>query len=430
MAFTASQAFDLLRTAFSRNRLPHALLIVGDEHQGASRLILQLLELMNGIRADHLDSVRDEYCRLVRPKSKSRRILRDDIRAVEPFLQQRAAEGKWKIAVFMDAERMNDEAANAFLKTLEEPPSQCLLILSTSQPDQLLQTIISRCVRVNLLQSAEFRLTPIQEALLPHWLETCRNLDNDLAALAFRSKFVDVMTEAKAAITKNLNQALKDEAKEAAQGTDTSDWESRNKDANTAQIETEYLEQRHQALALDMQFFELADLLIANGADVNLEIGRSDEYKNASSSLLSRHYFNPRAPQAAYLLEHGADPDYVCNDGKTLLISAARYGNEESVRFLLENGADPNKPNGKPRLGHYKPANSETALWVLADVSGLQENSINAAAKLLIEHKADVNFRSRGGATPLDRAIATGKSSLARILKEAGAKTSRELDGK
>ena len=184
------------------------------------------------------------------------------------------------------------------------------------------------------------------------------------------------------------------------------------------------------ALAMDMQFFELADLLIANGADVNLEIGRSDEYKNASSSLLSRHYFNPKAPQAAYLLEHGADPDYVCNDGRTLLISAARYGNEESVRVLLENGADPNKPNGKPRLGHYKPAHSETALWVLADVPGLQENSINAAAKLLIEHKADVNFRARGGATPLDRAIATGKSSLARLLKEAGAKTSRELDGK
>lgn len=67
MAFTASQAFDLLRTAFSRNRLPHALLIVGDEHQGASRLILQLLELINGIRADHLDGVRDEYCRLLRP---------------------------------------------------------------------------------------------------------------------------------------------------------------------------------------------------------------------------------------------------------------------------------------------------------------------------------------------------------------------------
>lgn len=170
---------------------------------------------------------------------------------------------------------MNDEAANAFLKTLEEPPSQCLLILSTSQPDQLLQTIISRCVRVNLLQSAEFRLTPIQEALLPHWLETCRNLDNDLAALAFRSKFVDVMTEAKAAITKNLNQALKDEAKEAAQGTDTSDWESRNKDANTAQIETEYLEQRNQALELLISWFGQAALIAS---------GRSGGHADSSGS--------------------------------------------------------------------------------------------------------------------------------------------------
>ena len=62
----------------------------------------------------------------------------------------------------MDAERMNDEAANAFLKTLEEPPGQCLLILSTSQPDQLLQTIISRCVRVNLLQSGDSGSPPFR----------------------------------------------------------------------------------------------------------------------------------------------------------------------------------------------------------------------------------------------------------------------------
>lgn len=206
MAFTASQAFDLLRTGLLPQQASPRSSHRGRRAQGASRLILQLLELINGIRADHLDGVRDEYCRLVRPKSKSRRILRDDIRGVEPFLQQCAAEGKWKIAIFMDAERMNDEAANAFLKTLEEPPSQCLLILATAQPDQLLQTIISRCVRVNLLQSGEFRLTPTQEALLPHWLETCRNLNNDLAALAFRSKFIDVMTEAKAAITKNMNR--------------------------------------------------------------------------------------------------------------------------------------------------------------------------------------------------------------------------------
>ncbi len=76
---------------------------------------------------------------------------------------------------------------------------------------------------------------------------------------------MDVMAEAKAAITKNLNQALKDEAREAAQGTDASDWEARNKDANAAQIETEYLEQRNQALELLISWFGQA-ALIASGA--------------------------------------------------------------------------------------------------------------------------------------------------------------------
>ncbi len=265
MAFTATQAFDLLHTAFTRGRLPHALLVVGDEHQGASDLIMRLLQLINGIHAAHPDNVRDEYFRLVRPKSKTRRILREDIRAIEPFLQQRAAEGKWKIAAFMDAERMNDEAANAFLKTLEEPPSQCLLILCTNQPDQLLQTIISRCVRVTLLQSDEFRLSPIQEQLLPHWVEACRHIGNDIAALGFRANFKQVMDAARAAITKNMNQALKDEAKEVAQGTDTADWESRNKDTNAALIETEYLEQRQQALDLLISWFGQA-ARIASGA--------------------------------------------------------------------------------------------------------------------------------------------------------------------
>ena len=117
----------------------------------------------------------------------------------------------------------------------------------------------------SIILGGEFRLTPIQEALLPHWLETCRNLNNDLAALAFRSRFMDVMAEAKAAITKNLNQALKDEAREASQGTDASDWEARNKDANAAQIETEYLEQRNQALELLISWFGQA-ALIASGA--------------------------------------------------------------------------------------------------------------------------------------------------------------------
>lgn len=265
MAFSATQAFELLQTAFLKNRLPHALLIVGDEQQGGSELVLRLLEMVNGIKATQLDHVRDEYCRIVRPKSKSRKILLDDLRAIEPFLQQRAEEGKWKIVVFMEADRMNDEVANAFLKTLEEPPNHSLLILCSSQPDQMLQTILSRCVRVNLLQSSIYTLTPIQEKILPVWADACRELGNDVRALAFRGQFLTILSETKTEITKALNQALKNDAKAIAQGTDTSDWESRNKDANAALIETEYLDQRNQALDLLIQWFGQA-ILIASEA--------------------------------------------------------------------------------------------------------------------------------------------------------------------
>ena len=181
------------------------------------------------------------------------------------------------------------------------------------------------------------------------------------------------------------------------------------------------------ALAVEMEFYELADLLIANGADINLEIGRSDNLKNGSSSILSRNNFGGAISKAVYLLENGADPDYVCNDGRTLLITASRYGSTETVKLLLSYGADPNKLNGKPRFGHYKPANSESALWVVADTTGLLESSTNEVAKLLIEYKADVNYRAPNGTTPLDRAIATQKSAMVKLLKTAGAKTSRDL---
>ena len=99
-----------------------------------------------------------------------------------------------------------------------------------------------------------------------------------------------------------------------------------------------------------MEFYELADLLIANGADINLEIGRSDNLKNGSSSILSRNNFGGAISKAVYLLENGADPDYVCNDGRTLLITASRYGSTETVKLLLSYGADPQQAQRQAAL--------------------------------------------------------------------------------
>ncbi len=72
-----------------------------------------------------------------------------EIRAVEEALSLKPFEGRKKIIIVDDADAMNQSAANAFLKTLEEPPDESLLILVAANPDRLPETIRSRCSRVS-----------------------------------------------------------------------------------------------------------------------------------------------------------------------------------------------------------------------------------------------------------------------------------------
>lgn len=259
------------------------MLITGNESHGTHDLCRKLVCSINqGTRADSLESIRDEYCRIIRPRSKSRRILIEDIRAVEPFLRQKAALNKWKIAVFLDAERMNEEAANAFLKTLEEPPGHSLIILISSKPEQLLQTILSRCVNVPLY-SPDFtiNLTPIQEKIIPCWIDACNHIGDDLAALGFRSNFLNILAEHKAELSKTITQSVKEEAKSATQGTDSS-LEIQNKDTLTAFIETEYLSERDSAIDILILWMGQA-ALIASGN--NLEKLVHDDVRKLAEKL-------------------------------------------------------------------------------------------------------------------------------------------------
>ena len=70
------------------------------------------------------------------------------VRAMIQFLRRRAFQSPWKVAVVADSQRMNTAAANAFLKTLEEPPPRSLIILLSTAPDSMLPTILSRCLKV------------------------------------------------------------------------------------------------------------------------------------------------------------------------------------------------------------------------------------------------------------------------------------------
>ena len=67
---------------------------------------------------------------------------------LRPAMSYKPLEGRYKVVILTDAERMRTEAANAFLKLLEEPGPQTVFVLTTSRPDQLLPTIVSRCQRL------------------------------------------------------------------------------------------------------------------------------------------------------------------------------------------------------------------------------------------------------------------------------------------
>lgn len=81
-------------------------------------------------------------------------VRREDARStapsIEEFLSLQAYEGGWRVVLVREAERMNESAQNAFLKTLEEPGRKALLALETAHPARLLATVRSRLVAVEL----------------------------------------------------------------------------------------------------------------------------------------------------------------------------------------------------------------------------------------------------------------------------------------
>jgi DNA polymerase III subunit delta' len=86
---------------------------------------------------------------LVSPED--RQIKIDEIRLIDAALSFRPFEGRKKVVIVDDADTMNISSANAFLKTLEEPPEDSIIILISSRPDRLPATIRSRCSRVNFV---------------------------------------------------------------------------------------------------------------------------------------------------------------------------------------------------------------------------------------------------------------------------------------
>jgi DNA polymerase-3 subunit delta' len=149
MAFLPADILERLRHAHAGGRLPHAMLISGSAGSGRAELAMSIAGLVNETDATGASSHPDVH--KLEPESKSRRILVEPFRQFcEPFFSTSFRPGATKTGIILEADRLHPNAANAFLKTLEEPPANTLFILVTSNPGQLPVTIVSRCAHFPL----------------------------------------------------------------------------------------------------------------------------------------------------------------------------------------------------------------------------------------------------------------------------------------
>jgi len=148
MPFRAEELRERFAASIEQGRMGHSYLLTGDRSEALENLAL-------GLAAQVLDAAPQEHpdFHSVRPESKSRHITVKQIRELEHELYLKPYSAPLKVAVIFDAERMclaGASAANAFLKTLEEPPAHTLILLTSARPAMLLPTIISRCLRLDL----------------------------------------------------------------------------------------------------------------------------------------------------------------------------------------------------------------------------------------------------------------------------------------
>ena len=149
MPFPPSRVEELFQTAAKEGRLAHAYLLTGAPPA-------ELESLGKGLAANLLDADLEGHPDffVLRPESKSRRVSIAQVRSLEHSLSRRPHKAPLKVALILEAERMclpPAEAANAVLKTLEEPPDHSLLILTSDRPEQLLPTVRSRCLTFPIL---------------------------------------------------------------------------------------------------------------------------------------------------------------------------------------------------------------------------------------------------------------------------------------
>jgi DNA polymerase-3 subunit delta' len=175
---------SVLQTAAERSRVPHAYLFYGTEGVG-KRTVAEIFSKAMNCRNNTIDACdecpscvkidRGNHPDVVMIRAEGQFIKIKEIRELQERMKFRPLEGRKRIFIIDDADRMNIVSANALLKTLEEPSASNILILITARPHQLPMTILSRCQHV--------RFNPLQRETIAAYLQKKVSLDSQASFL-------------------------------------------------------------------------------------------------------------------------------------------------------------------------------------------------------------------------------------------------------
>ena len=178
MSWDSVRGHDLWRQRFERvekrGRLAHAYLFVGPQGVGKRLFALELAKTLscespNGFAAcdacpacAQIHAGTHPDVQLVGKPSEKLEFPIDLIREVTASMGLKPARGRRRIIILDDVDQMSDDAAHAFLKSLEEPPPHSLIILIGQTTDHFFPTIVSRCQVI--------RFEPLPNGLIEEWL--------------------------------------------------------------------------------------------------------------------------------------------------------------------------------------------------------------------------------------------------------------------
>ncbi len=256
---------QLLQRSLERGRLGHAYLFCGtdlEELAAVSRTLAKTLNCEKPVRKNaeelpldccdaclscrKIDGENHPDVQWVRPESKSRVITVEQMRDLMQTVHLKPTQAAYKVAVIVAADRLNVQAANAFLKTLEEPPAASILILLSTEPQRVLETILSRCLRLNFAGEGGRHHDESFIAWLASFSEMAAAEQRSLLSrYRLLSVLLGKLNELKEAISEALTKRSPLERFEDIDPKLREKWE----DELTAAIEAEYRRQRTELLA-------------------------------------------------------------------------------------------------------------------------------------------------------------------------------------